>query len=95
MLVAVRGVFAAKGVEIVGIGIDQTEKVREFAKTYNITYPVLIAEADAIELMRRLGNALGGLPYTVVLDRLGGVAHRRLGALTRAEVEKVLEGLLR
>ena len=95
MLVAVRGVFAAKGVEIVGIGIDQTEKVQEFAKTYNITYPVLIAEADAIELMRRLGNALGGLPYTVVLDRLGGVAHRRLGALTRAEVEKVLEGLLR
>jgi thiol-disulfide isomerase/thioredoxin len=95
MLVAVRGVFASKGVEIVGIGIDQARKVEEFVKTYGITYPVLIAEAKAIELMRRLGNPLGGLPYTVVLDRLGGVAHRRLGALTRAEVEEVLEGLLR
>jgi thiol-disulfide isomerase/thioredoxin len=95
MLVAVREVFASKGVEIVGIGIDHATKVGEFAKTYGITYPVLIAEADAVELMRRLGNVLGGLPYTVVLDRVGAVAHRQLGALTRAEVEGVLKGLLR
>ncbi len=89
------GVFAAKGAEIVGIGIDQASKVEEFAKTYGITYPVLTAEARAIELMRRLGNGLGGLPYTVVLDQRGVVAHRRLGALTRAELEEVLRGLLR
>jgi thiol-disulfide isomerase/thioredoxin len=95
MLLAVRGVFAAKGAEIVGIGIDQASKVEEFAKTYGITYPVLIAEARAIELMRRLGNGLGGLPYTVVLDQQGAVAHRRLGALTRAGLEEVLRGLLR
>ena len=95
MLIAVREVFAAKGSEIVGIGIDQARKIEEFAKTYGVTYPVLIAEAGAIELMRRLGNALGGLPYTVVVDRVGAVADRRLGALTRAEVEGVLEGLLR
>ena len=95
MLVAVREVFAAKGAEIVGIGIDQAAKVAEFAETYRITYPVLIAGAHAIELMRRLGNALGGLPYTVVVDRVGAITHRRLGALTRAEVEEVLERLLR
>ena len=95
MLVAVREIFAAKGAEIVGIGIDQAAKVEEFAKTYRITYPVLVAGAHAIELMRRLGNDLGGLPYTVVLDRPGAVAHRRLGALTRVEVEEVLKGLLR
>jgi thiol-disulfide isomerase/thioredoxin len=95
MLVAVREVFASKGVEIVGIGIDQAAKVNEFSRTYGITYPLLIAEANAIELMRRLGNTLGGLPYTVVLDRFGGIAHRRLGALTRAELEEVLKGLLR
>jgi len=95
MLVAVRGVFASKGVEIVGIGIDQASKVEEFAKTYRITYPVLIADARALELMSRLGNGSGGLPYTVVLDRLGAVAHRRLGALSRAGLEEVLRGLLR
>src|SRR5437588_12516439 len=66
MLVAVRGVFAAKGVEIVGIGIDQASKVEEFAKTYRITYPVLIADARALELMSRVGNSYGGLTDTVV-----------------------------
>ncbi len=95
MLVAVREVFAAKGAEIVGIGIDQAAKVAEFAETYRIPYPVLIAGAHAIELMRRLGNGLGGLPYTVVVDRVGAITHRRLGALARAEVEEVLERLLR
>jgi thiol-disulfide isomerase/thioredoxin len=95
MLVAVREAFAAKGVEIVGIGIDQAVKIEEFSKTYSITYPILIADARALELMRRLGNGFGGLPYTVVLDRLGVVAHRRLGALTRVELEGVLRGLLR
>jgi len=95
MLVAVRGAFAAKGAEVVGIGIDQASKVDEFAKTYGITYPVLIADARAMELMSRLGNGPGGLPYTVVLDRLGAVVHRRLGALARAELEEVLKGLLR
>ena len=94
MLVAVREVFPAKGAEVVGIGIDQAAKVEEFATTHSITYPVLIADARAMELMSRLGNGLGGLPYTVVLDRLGAVAHRRLGALTRAELEAVLRGLL-
>ena len=95
MLVAVRGAFAAKGAEVVGISIDQASKVDEFAKTYGITYPVLIADARAMELMSRLGNGPGGLPYTVVLDRLGAVVHRRLGALARAELEEVLKGLLR
>src|SRR5438132_7373342 len=94
MLVAVRAAFAPKGAEVVGIGIDQASKVDEFAKTYGITYPVLIADAGAMELMSRLGNGAGGLPYTVVLDRLGAIAHRRLGALTRAELEAVLRGLL-
>src|SRR2546425_10219002 len=41
MLVAVREVFASKGAEIVGIGIDHAEKVVEFARTNGITYPVL------------------------------------------------------
>ena len=95
MLVAVRGAFAAKGAEVVGIGIDQTSKIDEFAMAYGITYPVLIADESAMELMSRLGNGPGGLPYTVVLDRLGAVVHRRLGALARAELEEVLKGLLR
>src|SRR6266513_6192091 len=56
MLVAVRAAFAAKGAEVVGIGIDQASQVDEFAKTYGITYPVLIADLHAMALMNHLGN---------------------------------------
>ncbi|HXM83111.1 MAG TPA: TlpA disulfide reductase family protein [Burkholderiales bacterium] len=95
VLVAVREKFAAKGIEIVGIGIDHRLKVHEFVKSYHITYPVLVTGMGALDLMRRLGNEPGALPYTVVLDRLGAVAHRRLGAFTRAGLEGVVERLLR
>lgn len=95
MLAAARQQFASKGVEIIGIGIDSADKIREFSRTYGINYPILVADFAAIELMRKLGNRAGGLPYTVVLDRNGALAHRKLGALSRTELQQALEGLLR
>ena len=81
-------------VEFVGIGIDSATKIGEFAATYKINYPLLVANATAIELMRALGNRSGALPFTVVLDRSGGLVHRKLGALTATELRQVLAGLL-
>jgi hypothetical protein len=48
-----------------------------------------------LDLMRHLGNSSGGLPYTVVVDRQGGVVHRKLGALKPAELDAVLAPLIR
>jgi hypothetical protein len=53
-----------------------------------------VAGSEAIELMRSLGNRAGALPYTVLLDRAGGVAARRLGAFHNEELRHVVEGLL-
>jgi thiol-disulfide isomerase/thioredoxin len=95
MLAELREKYVSKGVEFVGIGIDPAAKLAEFAKTYQIRYPLLVADAGVAGLMRGLGNGPGGLPFSVVLDRSGSVAYRRLGALVRQEVEEVLVGLLR
>jgi len=95
MLADLREKYAAKGVEFVGIGIDPAAKLAEFARTHQIRYPLLVADAGVASLMRDLGNGPGGLPFSVILDRSGSLAYRRLGALTREEVEKVLVGLLR
>ena len=94
MLAEIRQIYAAKGAEFVGIGIDPAAKIAEFAKTYPVGYPLLVADAGAIELMRSLGNAAGGLPFTVVLDRQGAVGYRRLGPLSRPVVEQVLNSML-
>jgi hypothetical protein len=44
--------------------------------------------------MRGLGNATGGLPYTVVADREGAVVHRKLGLLKQVEIEPIIASLL-
>ena len=93
ILVAAKQQWASRGFEVVGIGIDSADKIREFSITYKVNYPVLVADGSALQLLRRLGNQAGGLPYSVVLDRTGSIAQRHLGALTAAELSRVVESL--
>ena len=90
LLVAARESFGPSGVEILGIAIDNAAKVVEFTRTVPISYPILLAEADGLDLMRRLGNTSGGLPYTVVADRRGALIYRKLGALRQDDLDAVL-----
>jgi thiol-disulfide isomerase/thioredoxin len=94
LLVSERNAFASKGLEVVGIAVDSAAKVAEFAKTIKISYPILVADASGIKLMRELGNRSGALPYTVFLDRDGTIVGRKLGALHRPELERILHDLL-
>ena len=95
LLIAAREKYGLSGIEIVGIAVDNAAKVREFSSSFNISYPILLAEADGIELMRKLGNSSGGLPYTVVADRQGKVVYRKLGALKQADLDAILGPLAR
>jgi thiol-disulfide isomerase/thioredoxin len=90
LLVEARQKYALAGVEIVGIAVDNAAKVGEYARSMSISYPVLIAEADGLDLMRQLGNSGGGLPYTVIADRQGALVHRKLGALKKPDLEGIL-----
>ena len=94
LFVAAKQQYAAKPLEIVGIGIDQAAKLRDFAANYRVNYPILVAGSEAIEIMRELGNKAGALPYTVLLDRSGGVVGQRLGAFRKEELAEVLAALV-
>ena len=95
MLVAARQKYGSSGAEIVGIAIDSVIKVRQFSASFDISYPVLLAGSDGLDLMRQLGNSGGGLPYTVIADRRGALVHRKLGALKAGELDGLLESLTR
>lgn len=94
LFVSVRDRFVSKGIEIVGIGIDNASKISEFVEIYKVSYPILVAGAEALELMRKLGNTAGGLPFTVFLDRQGALAHRKIGPIKAPELEEKLAELL-
>lgn len=94
LFMEVRRAYAPKGFEIVGIAIDNAVKVSEYAKSMAISYPVLIADGSGLELIRKLGNASGGLPYTAFLDRGGRPTRSKLGAFKRPELDSLLAELL-
>jgi thiol-disulfide isomerase/thioredoxin len=86
--------WAARGLQVVGIAIDDTDKVRPYAAELKINYPILVGGLDGIELARQAGNRLGGLPFTVVFDRGGATVHSQLGGVNQRKLEALLEPLL-
>lgn len=71
--------LSPKGVQVIGIGIDTPSNIAQFSKKLPVSYPLLVAGMNGTELARQFGNASGALPYTVLIDRNGRVAHRILG----------------
>ncbi len=61
--------LAPRGLRSIGFAIDSAAKVREFSTKSPMGYPLVIAGAAGSELMRRLGNPSGALPFTLILGR--------------------------
>jgi thiol-disulfide isomerase/thioredoxin len=95
LLDAAQQEHGANRLQIVGIAVDNGPNILKYLKSVQISYPVLIADGEAIDLMRRLGNRAGGLPFTVTLDTAGRVHQRKLGAYSAAELKAELAKLLR
>jgi thiol-disulfide isomerase/thioredoxin len=89
-LIGIQRKHAANGVQVVGIAVDQADKVQKYAKEIGINYPVLVAGMDGANLARDLGNRTGALPFTVVLDRTGKLVKSHLGLITEQELDTLL-----
>lgn len=83
-----------RGVRFVGLANDDPDKVERFGRDLAIGYP-LWTGGDAVgELSRRLGNRLGVLPHTVILDPSGRVLETRVGPYTEVDLEAKLQKLV-
>ena len=78
---------ASKGWQMVGLAIDQPSRVRQYLSQNAISYPIGLAGMTGTELGRLLGNEVGGLPFTVVLDGKGSLIQRKLGKLSAQEIQ--------
>jgi len=93
-LIRIQQKLAANGLQVVGIAVDSADKSRQAATEMSISYPVLVAEVQIIDVTRRLGNRAGGLPFTIVLDRDGRLVTTHLGLLSEGELERLVAPLL-
>jgi thiol-disulfide isomerase/thioredoxin len=83
---------AARGWRVLGLAVDKSEPVREFLARTPVSYPIALAGFAGIELTRQLGNDGGGLPFTVVFDRRGGVRERHAGEVRPDQLEAWAKG---
>jgi thiol-disulfide isomerase/thioredoxin len=84
----------AKGLQFVGIAVDEPGKVRQFATEIGLNYPALIGGYGALELSKALGNNVMALPFTIVVARDGTVARTQLGPLHREQLAAIVRQLL-
>ena len=80
--------LGGKGLQFVGIAIDNPDSVREFAESNPINYPILLGSEDAIKLSKVLGNRYQGLPFSVIFDRAGRVIYTRAGELSEDTIRE-------
>lgn len=86
--------YGIRGLQFVGIAIDRPGPVSAFQRELGMNYPVLLGNIETVELMRSTGNRAGALPYTLVIDRSGRLAHRKLGIIKEGDLEQLITTLL-
>lgn len=91
----IAGRLRERGVQFVGISIDNVDNVRKYQQEEPVDYPLLIGGADAIQISAELGNAAQGMPFTVIFAPDGKLIERKLGAYKEDELETVLLAHLR
>lgn len=83
-----------RGLQFVGIALDEVAAVQPFLTDHGINYPVLLGDQDVARFMTTLGNHIGALPFTVVVGRDGKVLSTHQGEWQVADAAKALDGFL-
>ncbi len=94
LLIRAQQQYADQGLQIVGLAVDEKQHVLQFMQDFSINYPVLLGVDEGIDLMEKLGNDMGALPYSVLIDKHGKVVSRKLGEFTADELEQTVKKLL-
>lgn len=83
--------YKGKGVQFVGIAVDDTDKnARAFIERYNVTYPNAIDEDNSLSAE----HEIFAVPTTYVLDREGWNTFTHRGAISRSRLENAIKRAL-
>lgn len=89
-LVSLKSVYSSKGVEIIGISVDQNKSlVSPFMKEFNINYPVVFGNSEVAE---DYGN-ISAIPTTVIIDSEGNIVEQFVGLREFSYYESVIASL--
>jgi thiol-disulfide isomerase/thioredoxin len=75
---------------VIGVAVDHRDQVLAFADQFQIHYPLLIGEQDALDAASALGVESPLFPFTVFTDRRGEVVAVFVGELHRPQADLIL-----
>ena len=94
LLMQLQEQYGARGLRVVGVALDDVRKARDFARQYDIAYPILVGAGDVMETSLAFGNVDGVLPYSVLVDRNGVIRWQYIGEFPRTDIVTLLEEYL-
>ncbi len=94
-LIDVQERYGNRGVQVIGISVqDRLNTVKNYAQERGINYALLHGDGDGVDLATQMGNDLGILPYTVLVDRDGHIAYVKYGLISLKTLETEISKLL-
>lgn len=81
VFVSLQEEYRSQGLQFLGIALQDAEEVRDFVAETAMNYPVLTGYREVIKIASTLGNHMGALPYTVIVNREGVVKFIHAGPL--------------
>ena len=89
--------YGKRGLQIVGIGIDEERKLRNVARSLGINYPVLIIDPGDPEqtgILSQWGNDKQYIPYSVVIRKDGRITYIHRGVLDEEAFKEYVRPLI-
>ena len=83
-----------RGVQVIGVAVEELADARLLLDQVPVDFPVLIAGNAGIALMPQFGNVSGTLPYSVLIGADGRLRARRIGTLAPGSTEAWVEDAL-
>ena len=94
MLVSVQASFRDRGVQFIGVAVDDPDGAFAMARDLAMNYPTMADSRRTIDLLHVYGNRAAALPFTAFVDAEGSIRDRHTGALTLDQTREKIRALL-
>ena len=94
MLASVQESFRERGVQFIGVAVDDPDGAFAMAKELGMTYPTMADSRRTLDLLRAYGNRAAALPFTAFVDAQGTIRDRHVGELTLEQTRAKIQALL-
>ncbi len=94
LLVDAQQRWQTRNLQILGPAMDPQDRAAALTERFAVNYPVFYGNQDISAAATALGDTLGALPYSVLVDPEGTVRFQKHGEFDAVELEQLLKTYL-